>query len=500
MNNNFAENLRKIRKDNNLSQEQLAEELGVSRQAISKWESSAAYPEMDKIISLCNKFNLNIDDLLHKDIRELKGEEETRKKVNKYIDDFLKFITDTVSLFTNMSFKSKMKCLFEQALIIFILFMLSLVVLALGNYIMDTLFGFLPLNISNFIVSILGCVFKVFIIILCVIIVVHIFKTRYLDYYDKIKNSKVEDEEKNDEAVLTYKDNKILFKKNEDKIIIRDPDHTEYRFINGLLKCIVGIIKFFAICFSLFLCFILVSLFCGFILSFLVYKTGFFFIGLLISVLSASVIDVIFLLIIFNFVFNRKNDKKKMIWSFIGSIVALGIGLGCTFIGSLNFDVLDTDKSMLKEETIEFEMKDNTFFNYYGNINYNESDISNIKVEYKINKYCTLENNLSDEHGIHFYSNCPQPTKMVREFIKNINDKKIIPIDSEVKDITVYASKENIQKLKSNKDNNITNSYEKHIDDLNREIEKKEEENRQLQNQIYDLEDKINNYKSKIDE
>ena len=37
MNNHFSENLKKIRKENNLSQEQLAEELGVSRQAISKW-------------------------------------------------------------------------------------------------------------------------------------------------------------------------------------------------------------------------------------------------------------------------------------------------------------------------------------------------------------------------------------------------------------------------------------------------------------------------------
>ena len=71
MNNKFSENLKKIRKDNNLSQEQLADELGVSRQAISKWESAVAYPEMDKIITLCEKFNLNIDDLLHKDIISL---------------------------------------------------------------------------------------------------------------------------------------------------------------------------------------------------------------------------------------------------------------------------------------------------------------------------------------------------------------------------------------------------------------------------------------------
>ena len=102
MNNKFSENLKKIRKDNNLSQEQLADELGVSRQAISKWESAVAYPEMDKIIALCDKFNLNIDDLLHRDIKEVKGEEESKKKINDYIDDFLTFFSDTINMFSSI--------------------------------------------------------------------------------------------------------------------------------------------------------------------------------------------------------------------------------------------------------------------------------------------------------------------------------------------------------------------------------------------------------------
>ena len=108
MNNQFSENLKRIRKEHNLSQEQLAEELGVSRQAISKWESSTAYPEMDKIIALCDKFDLNIDDLLHRDIKEIKREEESKRTLNKTIDDFLKFITDTINLFSNMNLKVKL--------------------------------------------------------------------------------------------------------------------------------------------------------------------------------------------------------------------------------------------------------------------------------------------------------------------------------------------------------------------------------------------------------
>ena len=149
MNNKFSENLKKIRKDNNLSQEQLADELGVSRQAISKWESAVAYPEMDKIITLCDKFNLNIDDLLHKDIREVKGEEESKKKTNKYIEDLLNFITDTINMFSNMSFKSKCKCLFEQVIIAMVLFVILLLIGIFGQDMVSRLHGLLPNKIYN---------------------------------------------------------------------------------------------------------------------------------------------------------------------------------------------------------------------------------------------------------------------------------------------------------------------------------------------------------------
>ena len=67
MNNRFSLNLRKIRKDNNLSQEELADELGVSRQAISKWESGQSVPESDKLIVISNYFIVSLDYLLKED-------------------------------------------------------------------------------------------------------------------------------------------------------------------------------------------------------------------------------------------------------------------------------------------------------------------------------------------------------------------------------------------------------------------------------------------------
>ena len=48
----LGEKLSKLRRENNYTQEELAEVLGVSRQSVSKWESDLAYPETDKLIKM----------------------------------------------------------------------------------------------------------------------------------------------------------------------------------------------------------------------------------------------------------------------------------------------------------------------------------------------------------------------------------------------------------------------------------------------------------------
>lgn len=60
----FSENMQYLRKKENLTQEQLAERLDVSRQAVSKWESGQSYPEMEKILQLCEMFCCNLDTLI----------------------------------------------------------------------------------------------------------------------------------------------------------------------------------------------------------------------------------------------------------------------------------------------------------------------------------------------------------------------------------------------------------------------------------------------------
>lgn len=64
----FGEKLSHLRRRSNYTQEQLADILGVSRQAISKWESDAAFPETDKLIRISKLFDCSLDDLLKNEL------------------------------------------------------------------------------------------------------------------------------------------------------------------------------------------------------------------------------------------------------------------------------------------------------------------------------------------------------------------------------------------------------------------------------------------------
>lgn len=60
----FSENLVKLRKEKQWSQEQLADKLNVTRQTIYKWETGQSYPEMDRLIEISEIFKLSVDDLI----------------------------------------------------------------------------------------------------------------------------------------------------------------------------------------------------------------------------------------------------------------------------------------------------------------------------------------------------------------------------------------------------------------------------------------------------
>lgn len=79
----LSEKLYELRKKSGLSQEQLAEQLGVSRQAISKWESDKAVPESDTLLTISRYFHVTLDDLLKEENPISEWKEKTNDRLMK---------------------------------------------------------------------------------------------------------------------------------------------------------------------------------------------------------------------------------------------------------------------------------------------------------------------------------------------------------------------------------------------------------------------------------
>ena len=77
----IAERLYKLRKEKGLSQEDLANEIGVSRQTISKWETGESTPDFDKIIPLCNFYGITSDELLSGKQNIVEAQKENKKGI-----------------------------------------------------------------------------------------------------------------------------------------------------------------------------------------------------------------------------------------------------------------------------------------------------------------------------------------------------------------------------------------------------------------------------------
>lgn len=80
----FAEKLKSIRKKAGMSQEKLAEKIGVSRQAITKWETDAGIPDIDNMMALSSLFNISLDELLSNEKTEKKQTDYLYESVTEY--------------------------------------------------------------------------------------------------------------------------------------------------------------------------------------------------------------------------------------------------------------------------------------------------------------------------------------------------------------------------------------------------------------------------------
>ena len=97
----FSEKLQLIRKNKGLTQEELAEKLDISRQAVAKWESGQAYPDISNLIQISNLFNVTVDYLVRDQECMVNCVADVENDISKLIDFRLEANVNTYAAYMN---------------------------------------------------------------------------------------------------------------------------------------------------------------------------------------------------------------------------------------------------------------------------------------------------------------------------------------------------------------------------------------------------------------
>ena len=459
----FGDKLIELRKKNGYSQEELAEKLGVSRQSVSKWESNNTYPETDKIIQIANLFDCSMDDLINDKITNVETTyRKNKNNFNNIIDSFLDFITKSISMFSKMKFTSGLRCVIEMIILAFILALFGHTICGISSSIISNLFKFINYDVVNNIKSITYSIFMLVWFIIAVIIMVHTFKIRYLDYYveeEKVKEIKDNNnEDKNKKGKTT---SKIV----EEKIIIRDENDKPFAFLGVLSKIVMFFIKFMAFWILLGFIFTDIGLVVASCLSFYYIFTNIIFLWIFLVLVSSTVISIQITVLLIKFIFNLKANYKIHLVVFISSLIIFGLGIALTALTFKNIEFVD-DNSIFNLETKEINIlyKDNLVIDSMGvglNNNYkyiidNDIEENNIIVSKEVDsRYFKLDSHETSIDNI--------PVVKVTEFedgsfkafynlfIDNLKKNKIYTFDNYGNDPLVIKANENtINKLIEN--------------------------------------------------
>ena len=100
----FGEKLKKLRTDNGLTQDEIAEKIYVTRTAISKWESDRGYPNIDSLKAISKFFSVSIDDLLSSDEVLTIAEEDNKQQENRFKDLIYALLDLSIAMLLSLPF------------------------------------------------------------------------------------------------------------------------------------------------------------------------------------------------------------------------------------------------------------------------------------------------------------------------------------------------------------------------------------------------------------
>ena len=449
----FGENLQKLRKERGISQEQLAEQLGVTRQSVSKWESSASYPEMDKIVAICNIFHCDMDVLINKDITEERDKKDASKVVKVGFKNIADYIKKTIYLFEHQSFKDIIKMIAQVMIIICVIlcfsipFMLFKEMVVSLFYTGDNWFSIFFSRFWNFI-------FNASYGILAIATFLYIFKVKFLD------GEEIVIEEVNESLDTIDDDNsQDTVKDNKKKKIIKVKRTEGFSLLDLLSKAIT-------LCLKVFLLFLLIPAIIGvimliiaFVLLVILFFRGVFLVGPIFIALGITVFCLIVIELILDFIFNLRFSRRRVIITIISSVVVSAVGLGLSIWYFLNLNVVNDVPNNFKQETQEevYMMNDELLIQYGWNyIKFVEDESMTNQIRVRIDyypDYTAAELEKEDNEIFINYDtiNSIRINEVTDSIINNLKKNKLYTYDKlGTVSMTITSSKNNIEKLKEN--------------------------------------------------
>lgn len=453
----FRKNLEYLRKEKNFSQEELAFKLGVSRQAVSKWESGGAYPETDKMISMCKIFDCTLDELMKEDIIELKKNAKRSYTFNDLVDEVTEILKRTFHMLDNMNLRSGLRFLFEMFLLFLFILLLKIpfdYLFKLGNGVLINI----PWGIAPLFVSIWHLIAQVVYIVVAVVSFVYIYKIRFLDKFEEAQRIDSKVNTKNEGISV-----KQEIKQDENrKVEIRRHDFGIFAYLGRIA---LFFIKSFVLFISLPIIFLLFCTVTGVVVGIVLMFNGVFFVGAVICLLSVIPFTVGLLNIVYNFIVNHRSNWQKLFIVFISSIVGFGVGAGISVFEFSKMTVSSEApinvESSVKVET--FEMEENMVLSNLA-YDYIVDDTLGglVKVEAIYYDVFTEEVIIEKEESsgnIYIYTEMKQNVNLGELYnilIKDLKDRRLSNYTAlgQFK-FKVYASEENISKLQTNLRNQI---------------------------------------------
>ena len=397
----FGEKLTQLRKEKGMSQEDLANSLNVSRQAVSKWESNNSYPETDKIVAICKLFNVSMDELIGLKEGTIRKENKTFNIINEYFEKFLKGI----KMFYAMTFKQKVKCLMEMCFYALVLLLVFIISRAIFIEIIRKLLSILPFELLNIIIQIFDGLYYLAFLFFTIYALVKLYKVRYLDYYEPYLYEKKETEKVIVNEIKEEKIKKINIK--EEKIIIRDPNNT-FKPFSWIKKSLIILGKFISL-----LCVLTLSIIFVLLVAFIIFTLYFIDYGLLIFYVVLCLLGLligvyVFVEIFIKFIFNMKQSPKRLFVMFIIAMIIIGISSGLFACELTTYKIVENKEYNNLKYSEEIEVTNDLILNL---LRYKSADLeiifeerNNILIEFYGTEY-----NISPIETYYEYYNCSMP-------------------------------------------------------------------------------------------